>query len=259
MFKYVLFIYINITSCLCICSRKCEFFSSHPNLLLQNQPPPKAQGKTAEAERIFRRALEGCEEKLGARHPHTLTLMNNLAGWEKPGWGDLMGKLDEKSWWWFLLVCSVFFQKWCRVDGGHHFRMNRFLPESPEHQICIQLAYDTTKTPKFFHQKQGQLSNMTYLPPLPQKQNITKVFFCKLSPHHFTNRFVRCVTCHRQAEWSCTFICSSFRRSRNGIGTTSSRHLGDGQQLCSPLRGQEKETPEKWKCVGVFPRRVKMT
>lgn len=65
----------------------------------KNQPPPKAQGKTAEAERIFRRALEGCEEKLGARHPHTLTLMNNLAGWEKQeGLGDVMEKLDEKSW-----------------------------------------------------------------------------------------------------------------------------------------------------------------
>ena len=59
----------------------------------------------------------------------------------------------------FLLVCSVFFQKWCRVDDGHHFRMDRFLAEPPEHKICLQQAYDTTKTPKFFYQKQGQLSN----------------------------------------------------------------------------------------------------
>eukprot|EP00808_Paulinella_micropora_P002594 g73683.t1 len=37
------------------------------------------QGKLAEAEPLCRRALAGCEEKLGATHPDTLATVNNLA------------------------------------------------------------------------------------------------------------------------------------------------------------------------------------
>ena len=35
-------------------------------------------GKLAEAEPLYRRALEGREQQLGAKHPHTLTSVNNL-------------------------------------------------------------------------------------------------------------------------------------------------------------------------------------
>ena len=57
----------------------------------------EAQGKFTEAEPLFRKALLGCEEKLGKRHPHTLTLINNLAGEDGArfvGWlmvGQLVG------------------------------------------------------------------------------------------------------------------------------------------------------------------------
>ena len=37
------------------------------------------QGKHAEAEPLFRRALAGYEAELGANHPRTLTSVNNLA------------------------------------------------------------------------------------------------------------------------------------------------------------------------------------
>ena len=37
------------------------------------------QGKLAEAEPLLRRALKGCEQQLGAQHPSTLTVVNNLA------------------------------------------------------------------------------------------------------------------------------------------------------------------------------------
>jgi tetratricopeptide (TPR) repeat protein len=39
----------------------------------------EAQGKLAEAEPLYRRALEGREQQLGAHHPSTLTSVNNLA------------------------------------------------------------------------------------------------------------------------------------------------------------------------------------
>lgn len=91
---------------------------------------------------------------------------------------------------WF--VC--FFQKWCRVVDGHHFRMDRLLAESPEHKICLQQAYDTTKTPKFFHQKQGQLSNThTYLPP-QKKKNIPKVFCVNFHP--IISQIENCQVCY---------------------------------------------------------------
>ena len=38
-----------------------------------------ANGKLAEAEPLFRRALEGNERQLGAQHPDTLKAVNNLA------------------------------------------------------------------------------------------------------------------------------------------------------------------------------------
>jgi len=38
----------------------------------------QAQGKLAEAETLFRRALEGCERQLGAKHRDTLAAVNNL-------------------------------------------------------------------------------------------------------------------------------------------------------------------------------------
>ena len=38
------------------------------------------QGRYSEAEQLFRRALEGREEKLGPKHPDTLKTVDNLAG-----------------------------------------------------------------------------------------------------------------------------------------------------------------------------------
>ena len=46
---------------------------SNQEAVLQNQ------GKLAEAEPLFRRALEGFEQQLGAQHPDTLISVNNLA------------------------------------------------------------------------------------------------------------------------------------------------------------------------------------
>ena len=40
----------------------------------------QTQGKLSEAEPLCRRALEGREQQLGARHPSTLTSVGNLAG-----------------------------------------------------------------------------------------------------------------------------------------------------------------------------------
>ena len=56
----------------------------------------EAQGKFTEAEPLFRKALLGCEEKLGKRHPHTLTLINNLAGEDAARLG---GTVDGGGWW----------------------------------------------------------------------------------------------------------------------------------------------------------------
>ena len=39
----------------------------------------RAQGKYAEAEPLFRRALQGREAELGPTYPHTLSSVNNLA------------------------------------------------------------------------------------------------------------------------------------------------------------------------------------
>ena len=170
--------YINIISFFALVAENVVFFLPS-EFATPKSAPSKAQGKTAEAERIFRRALEGCEEKLGARHPHTLTLMNNLAGWEKRvwvmWWESWMKKVDDV----FVGLLLFFFQKWCRVDDGHHFRMDRLLAEPPEHKICLQQAYDTPKTPKFFYQKQLIIQHMTYIPtssPTQKKQTSPRCF-----------------------------------------------------------------------------------
>jgi tetratricopeptide (TPR) repeat protein len=40
----------------------------------------QSQGRYEEAERLYRRALEGREEKLGPKHPDMLTTVEGLAG-----------------------------------------------------------------------------------------------------------------------------------------------------------------------------------
>ncbi len=51
-------------------------------------PLYQAQGRLAEAEPLYKRALEALERVLGKEHPHTLTSVNNLAHSIKPraGW-----------------------------------------------------------------------------------------------------------------------------------------------------------------------------
>jgi tetratricopeptide (TPR) repeat protein len=39
----------------------------------------RAQGKYAEAEPLYQRALKICEQALGPDHPHSVTCRNNLA------------------------------------------------------------------------------------------------------------------------------------------------------------------------------------
>lgn len=161
---------------------------------------------------------------------------------------------------WFVVV--VVFLKWCRVDGGHHFRMDRLLAESPEHKICLQLAYDTTKTPKFFYQKQLIIQHIhTYLPSLlPQKKKHHQgVVWCKLSPHHFTNHYLSGVL-HLIGKLS--EAAPLFARALEGRETELGQHHPDTLATVNNFAVLLEATLEKTRKVeGVcfFPRRVKMT
>lgn len=184
--------------------QKTLFFFSHPNLLLQNQPPPRRKAK-----RRRRSVSFGVPWKAVKRSwVHDIRIpWRWWTIWQvgKNGFGWFDGKVGWKKlvmvFCWFVVV--VVFLKWCRVDGGHHFRMDRLLAESPEHKICLQLAYDTTKTPKFFYQKQLIIQHIhTYLPSLlPKKKSITKVLFGVNFPP-IISQITTCQVCYMSsASW----------------------------------------------------------
>ena len=166
-----------------------------------------------------------------------------------------MGKLDEKSWWWFLLVCLFFFQKWCRVDDGHHFRMDRLLAEPPEHKICLQQAYDTTKTPKFFHHKQLIIQH-TYLPPPKHKKKHHQGVLC-FPP--IISQIVLSGVLHVVGKLS--EAAPLFARALEGREAELGQHHPDTLATVNNfavLLEATLETPESGG-VCFFPRRVKMT